>query len=146
MVDLLQYFCKQNCLPRTATENIVACSDQIFESDGKDIAFFFDSFEEIPEELQGNSFISKIIKRKVLPDSVLVVSSLPHASASLRQEATVMVYPLGFTKMEQKKQFIKQALKEQTQDITQVTQYLEQNSTISDLCWIPFNMTALLHL
>ena len=143
LVDLLQYFCKENCLPRTATENIVACSDQIFESDGKDIAFFFDSFEEIPQE---NGIISKIMKRKVLPKCALVVSSLPHASASLRQEATVTVHPLGFTKMEQKTQFIKQALKDQTQHITQVTQYLEQNSTISDLCQIPFNMTALLHL
>ena len=146
LVDLLQYFCKENCLPTTATENVVACSDKIYESNGKDIAFFFDSFEEIPKELQENSFISKIIKRKVLPDSVLVVSSLPHVSASLRQEATVTVHPLGFTKMEQKKQFIKEALKDQKQHITQVTQYVEQNSTISNLCRIPFNMTALLHL
>ena len=143
LVDLLQYFCEENCLPRTATETIVACSDQIFESDGKDVAFFFDSFEEeIPQE---NSFISKIMKRKVLPNCVLVVSSLPHASARLRQEATVTVCLLGFT-MEQKKQFIKQALKNQTQHITEVTQYIEQNSTISDLCWIPFNMAVLLYL
>ena len=27
LVDLLQYFCEENCLSRTATENIVACSD-----------------------------------------------------------------------------------------------------------------------
>ena len=33
-VDLLQYFCKKNCLSRTETENIVACSDQIFENNG----------------------------------------------------------------------------------------------------------------
>ena len=146
LVDLLQYFCEENCLSRTATENIVACSDQIFESDGKNIAFLFDSFEEISNDSWENGFISKIMKRKVLPNCVLVVSSLPYASANLRQEATVTVYLLGFTKMEQKKQFIKLALKGQTQHVGEVTHYLEQNSTVSDLCWIPFNMTILLYL
>ena len=146
LVDLLQYFCEENCLSRTATENIVACSDQIFESNGKDIAFFFDSFEEFPIELWENSFVFKIMKRKILPNCVLVVSSLPHASASLRQEATVTVHPLGFTEMEHKKQFIKQALKDQAQHISQVVQYLEDNSTICDLCWIPSNMANLLFL
>ena len=143
LAGLLQYFCEENCLSGTATENIIACSDQIFESDGKDIAFFFDSFEEIPQE---NSFISKIMKRKFLPNCTLVVSSLPHASANLRQEAAVTVYLLGFTKMEQKKQFLKHALKDHAQHITEVTQYLEQNSAINDLCWIPFNMAVLLYL
>ena len=146
LVDLLQYFCKKNCLSRTETENIVACSDQIFENDGKDIAFLFDSFEEFPSKLWENSFIFKIMKRKVLPNCVMVASSLPHATASLRQEATVTVHPLGFTEMEHKKQFIKQALKDQTQHISQVVQYLEDNSTICDLCWIPFNMAILLFL
>ena len=75
----------------------------------------------------------------------LVVSSRPHATVHLREQATVRVDILGFTEMEQNR-FIQQALKERPQTIKELTQYLEDHFTISSLCVVPFNMVVLLFL
>lgn len=145
MIGFLQYFCEENGWP---IKNLAACSDHLSKSGGKNVVFLFDGFDEIPVNSQNNhnSFIFKIIKRKVLPYCALVISSRPHVSLYLRQQATVRVHALGFTEIEQKKQFIEHTLKDQAQDIREVTQYLEHDTTISNLCFSPFNMAVLLFL
>ena len=140
--DLLQHFCEGNS--RTI-EIVAACHDYLSENGGKDLAFLFDGFDEYPEKLQKNSLIVDILKRKVLPYCALVVSSRPHASVQLRKRATVKVDILGFTEIERNR-FIQQALKEQPQSIKDLTQYLEDHFTISNLCAVPFNMVVLLFL
>ena len=70
------------------------------ENGGKDLVFLFDGFDEFPTELQKKSFISKILNRKALPHFALVLSSRPHATAHLRELATVRVDILGFTEIE----------------------------------------------
>ena len=141
--DLLQLFCKRG--DTRATHISTACSDYLVDNDGKDLVFLFDGFDEYPEALQKNSLIADILKRKVLPYCALVVSSRPHATAHLREQATVRVDILGFTEIE-RNQFIQQALKEQPQSIKELTQYLEDHFTISSLCVVPFNMVVLLFL
>ena len=140
--DLLQLFCMGN---RRAVDIAAACQDHLYENGGKDIAFLFDGFDEYPEDLQKNSLIANILRRKVLPYCAFVVSSRPHATVHLRQQATVRVDILGFTEVE-RNQFIQQALKEQPQSIKELTQYLEDHFTISSLCVVPFNMVVLLYL
>ena len=137
----LQYFCEKSGFPRKVIESVFASSDNIT---GKNVAFFFDSFEELPTDLQDN-FVYKILKRELLPDCLLVVSSRPHASARLRPKATVRVHLLGFTKMKQKKKFIEQALEDQQQN-TEVTQYLKHESTVNNLCFVPLNMAILWYM
>ena len=140
--DLLQLFCMGN---RRAVDIAAACHDHLYENGGKDLVFLFDGFDEYPEELQKNSLIADILRRKVLPYCALVVSSRPHATVYLRKQATVRVDILGFTEVE-RNQFIQQALKEQPQSIKELTQYLEDHFTISSLCVVPFNMVVLLYL
>ena len=140
--DLLQHFCMGK---RRAVEIAAACHDYLCENGGKDVAFLFDGFDEYPENLQKKSFITDILKRKVLPYCALVVSSRPHATVHLREQATVRVDILGFTEVE-RNQFIQQALKEQPQSVKELTQYLEDHFTISSLCVVPFNMVVLLFL
>ena len=140
--DLLQYFCMGN---RRAVEIAAACHDYLSNNGGKDLVFLFDGFDEYPEDLQENSLIADILKRKVLPHCALVVSSRPHATVHLRERSTVRVDILGFTEVE-RNQFIEQALKEQPQSIKELTQYLEDHFTISSLCAVPFNMVVLLFL
>ena len=128
MSDLLQLFCNRE---HTRTKQIsTACSDYLVQNNGKDLVFLFDGFDEYPEVLQKNGLIADMLKRKVLPECTLVVSSRPHATVHLREQATVRVDILGFTKVEQN-QFIQQALKEQPQSIKKVAQYLENHYTIN---------------
>ena len=141
--DLLQLFCKRG--DTRAAQVSAACSDYLVYNDGKDLVILFDGFDEFPETLQKDSLVVDILKRKVLPHCTLVVSSRPHATAHLRERATVRVDILDFTEIE-RNQFIQQALKEQPQSIKELTQYLEDHFTISSLCVVPFNMVVLLFL
>ena len=141
--DLLQLFCNRE--DTRATQIATTCSDYLVQNGGKGLVFLFDGFDEYPEELQKNNLIADILRRKVLPYCALVVSSRPHATVHLREQATLRVDILGFSEVQQN-QFIQQALKEQPQSIKELTQYLENHFTISSLCVVPFNMVVLLYL
>ena len=141
--DLLRLFCSREDM--RATEISTASCEYFVQNGGKGIAFLFDGFDEYPEALQKNRLIADILKRKELPHCALVVSSRPHATAQLREQATIRVEILGFTKIE-RNQFIQQALKGQPQSINELTQYLEYHYIIGSLCVVPFNMVALLFL
>ena len=140
--DLLRSFCKRD---RRATETASACSDYLSENNGEDLALLFDGYDEYPERLQKDSLIADILEREVLPRCGLIVSSRPHASVSLRQHATVKVDILGFTEAE-REHYIKESMKGQPQKIDELTQYLQAHSTISSLCFVPFNLVVLAYL
>ena len=140
--DLLQSFCRRD---RRGTETASACSDYLSVNNGKDLALLFDGYDEYPEQSRNDSLIADILKRKVLPLCGLIVSSRPHASASLRQKATVRVDILGFTEAE-REHYIKESMKGQSQKIDKLTQYLQGHLTISSLCFVPFNLVALVYL
>ena len=142
VADLFQLVCEGDT---HATENATACSKYLFNNNGKDVVFLFDGYDEFPEHLQKHSLITSILKRKVLPHCGLVVSSRPHASVKLRQQATIKVDILGFAK-EERKLYIEQSLKGQPQAVKELTEYLEGNLTINGLCFIPFNMVILIYL
>ena len=124
--DLLQHFCEGN---RRAIEIATACHDYLSENGGKDLVFLFDGFDELLVELQKNSLVYKILSHKLLANCGIEISSCPHTSVHLREQATIRVDILGFTGKEQK-HFIQQALREQPQGINELTQYLEHHVTI----------------
>ena len=140
--DLLWLFCRRD---RRATETASACSDYLSENNGEDLALLFDGYDEYPERLRNNSLVADILAREVLPCCGLIVSSRPHASVSLRQQATMRVDILGFTEAE-REHYIKESMKDQPQKIDELTQYLQGHSTISSLCFVPFNLVVLAYL
>ena len=140
--DLLQHFCEGH---RKATEISAICYDYLSVNGGRDLVVLLDGFDEYPDKLQKNSFVSKVLNRKLLPNCSLVVSSRPHATVNLREQATVRVDILGFTDIEQN-QFIEHALKKQPQSIKQLTEYLDKHFCTRSLCVVPFNMVVLLFL
>jgi len=140
--DLLQLFCKgDSSSPEIAT----AGSRYFFSNGGEDVAFLIDGYDEFPEKLQNHSLIADILKREVLPCCGIVVSSRPHASVKLRKQASILVEILGFSEKE-RLCYIEQSLKGQTHKIDELTQYLQLHPTISNLCFVPFNMLVLLFL
>ena len=140
--DLLQPFCTGD---RRAIEISSACSDYLLENDGEDLVLLLDGYDEYPETLRKDSLIASLLKHKVLPHCGLIVSSRPHASVSLRDQATVRVDILGFTKAE-REHYITQSMKGQPQKVNELTRYLQGHSTISSLCFIPFNLVVLVYL
>ena len=140
--SLLQLFCEGD---ERAAEITGPCCDHLFTSGGKELVLLLDGYDEYPENLRARSLIAKILDRKVLPNCCLIVSSRPHASVSLREEASVKVDILGFTEKE-RHHFIEQAFKEQPRNIEKLTTYLKDHFTINNLCLIPFNIVILVFL
>ena len=120
------------------------CIKHISSNQGKSLTLLLDGYDEMPEELRGNSLIADILNHQVLPDCGLVVSSRPHASLLLREQASLRVDILGFSE-EQRKHYIEHSLNDQSQ-IKQLNTYLDQHNIISSLCYLPFNILMLLFL
>ena len=140
--NLLQLYCKGD---ERASEIVNASSDQLFDNGGKDLTLLLDGFDELPEDLRKNSLIADILKRQVLPQCGLVLSSRPHASKIFHNKATLIVDILGFTE-EDRRQCIEQVFQGEPQKIKELSQYLDDHSRINSLCFVPFNMVVLLFL
>ena len=140
--DLLKLFCKRD---QEAAEIVSTCSKYFLNNDGEDLALMLDGYDEYPERLRKDSLIAEILNREVLPHCGLIISSRPHASVSLRDQATVRVDILGFTEAE-REHYITQSMKGQPQKVDELTRYLQGHSTISSLCFIPFNLVVLVYL
>ena len=140
--DLLKLFCKRD---QEAAEIASACSKYLLNNDGEDLVLMFDGYDEYPENLRKDGLIADILKRKVLPCCGLIVSSRPDASVSLREQATVRVEILGFSEAE-REHYITESMKGQPQKVEELTRYLQGHSTISSLCFVPFNIVVLVYL
>ena len=137
--DLVHHFYhydKQACLDLTS---------YLRKDGGKSVTILFDGYDELLVHLQQNSFIADLLQHKVLPACSIVVSSRPHASTLLRDNIGRQVEILGFSEQDQQ-HFIEHSLKDQPHKISELKQYLKHHSAISNLCFIPFNMTILLFL
>ena len=140
---LLQNLCCKG--DEEANSTVTLCNDYLNENGGKDLLFLFDGYDEFPESLRKDSLIASILKRNVLPLCGLIVSSRPHASVGLRQQATIKVNILGFAD-KGRKAYIEESLKGQPEKIKELIEYLDNHLTINGLCFTPFNMIVLLHL
>ena len=87
--------------------------------------------------------VGNILNCEILPDCGLIVSSRPHASVNLHEEASVQVEILCFTE-EEREHYIHHALKQEPHSIINLTNYLEQHWTISSFMlfkpgtrWLP---------
>ena len=123
-------------------EQVTSC---VAQDGGKSVTILLDGYDELPPNLRQNSFIVDLLQHKVLPACSIVVSSRPHASTHLRDNISCQVEILGFSEQDQQ-HFIEHSLKGQPHKISELKQYLKHHSTISNLCFIPFNMTILLFL
>ena len=140
--EIFKFYCEGDT---KATEVATACSDYFLNNGGQDLLFLFDGFDELPKAVQSDSLIRKIIERKVLPKCGLIVSTRPHVSAYLRTWAVYMVDILGFAEAE-RNHYIQNACKGQPEQIDELITYLNTHSTISSLCFVPFNMVVLIYL
>ena len=140
--DLVKYYYQFD----ESSENVASsCAEYLLNSDGKHVTFILDGYDEYPENLRRNGFISDIVWCKRMSKRGLVLTSRPHVSAHLHQWFDRRVDILGFTK-EDRQNYISSSLEQRTEDIAPLIKYLDSHLTINSLCFVPFNMTMLLWL
>ena len=140
--DLVKYYYQFD----ESSENVASsCAEYLLNSDGEHVTFILDGYDEYPENLRQNGFISDIVWCKRMSKRGLVLTSRPHVSAHLHRWFDRRVDILGFTK-EDRQNYISSSLEQRTEDIAPLINYLDSHLTINSLCFIPFNMTMLLWL
>ena len=125
-----------------------SCVTEISEDSGNGLTLLLDGYDELPNNLRKDGFISEILQHKILPCCGIVVSSRPYASTRLRSNATCTIEILGFSEDDQR-DFIQQSLEkvpDKHHKVTELNKYLQTHTAIGSLCYIPFYMTILLFL
>ena len=136
--NLLQFVFKNDIM-------IPCLTDHILQTEGSDTVVVFDGYDELSEEIKKNSIIADIINRRILTKCCLVVTSRPTASACLHVNVDRRVEVVGFTE-EDRLDYIQSAFENCDEKVKALQHYLQSNPTINALCYIPLNMTILLHL
>ena len=130
-------------------ENIDDLKEYVTKSNGVDIAFVFDGFDEYPVALQKQSFITDLIKGendgKFFLSSAVIVTSRPTATLFLHHEVDRRIEILGFPKEERKK-YISLSLSNSFDKIQDLNKYLKQHPIIDKLCYIPLHLAILIYI
>ena len=114
---------------------------------GKGVTLLFDGYDEFPEGLRDNSYLSNVISHEVfeLQSCNIIITSRPSASACLHNNIDLRVEILGFTK-EHRKSYIVHALKDNPNAIQDLLEYLECSHSVDAYCHVPLSMAILVFL
>ena len=128
------------------TDEITVCSKYFSAKSGEEVLFLIDGFDEMPLDMLNDSFINNILVRHCLPCCGILLSSRPSAAQTVMDKYTPtnMVNILGFNE-QQRIDYINSVLQD-SKDIQKITNYFQTHFTISNLCFIPFNLAVLLYL
>ena len=113
---------------------------------GDRVCFILDGYDEYSPRLGDKSVINQLIHKAYLPLAMVIITSRPVATATLRPKATRRVEILGFSK----KQFIKfvnsypfERLIESTEELDstklKLMTYLKACSNVLNMCYLPIN-------
>ena len=137
--SLVKYFFQDEDLTKDITKWLIVTS-------GKYLTIILDGYDEMSEESsKACCIIDEIIRRKILPNCGIVITSRPAASLHLHDIVTCRAEILGFTEQD-RHNFIQNALVNQKDKIKELIDYLASNPSLNALCYIPLNMSILLCL
>ena len=121
---------------------------QIKASNGFNVLFIFDGWDEFPPPLQRESLISTIIRQPwelSLHQSTVLITSRPVSSGNLLHIADRRVEILGFTQ-HQIREYIEKALDGNSTLIQTLVQHLEEHPVIEGYCYVPLHVAILVHI
>ena len=127
-----------------------ALADEVTRSQGKDVLFILDGFDELPKALQKKSYLLDLISGRVLPESTVLVTSRPSATAELLTSCRPMVDKhveiLGFTQ-ESVDAYAKSIFSE-PEKLAKFQSYISasQNPAINSLMYIPLNAAIVVEI
>ena len=138
LVELVEYV-GGGCLDNEQCE---ICTHQL--KNAKSICFVLDGYDEYSCASQQGSFITRLIEREILPDSIVVITSRYTANTiNLRDKVEKRIEILGLDKRERDK-YVTEALSE-SQKI-KFQKYLREHPIINDYCYVPLYLVILLYL
>ena len=119
-------------------------SDEIITSNGKDILFILDGWDELPRN-QDQTVLLKLIKGLLLQKSSIIITSRPTTTACLHSLVSTRIEILGFTKKELHHYFLA-CLHNSIENADKLLQIIKANPILEGTCYLPLNASIMVHL
>ena len=123
--------------------------EEVFKSQGKGILFLLDGFDELPNHLQRNGYLLKLIRGSILPESTVLVTSRPSATAELLTSCKPQkrVEVLGFTQ-ESVEAYASSVFQSEPDTLEKFKAYISasNNTAITGLMYIPLNAAIVVQI
>ena len=135
-------------LPARTSEMSQSIASQLQATDGKNVLFILDGWDEFPHHLMNKSLVSTIIYQPYnlsLHQSTVLITSRPVSSGNLFHIADRRIEILGFTQ-HQIHEYINKALDGNSTLIQKLVQHLEDHPVIEGYCYIPLHSAILVHI
>ena len=135
-------------LPGRNIEMCQSNSSHIQATDGKNVLFVFDGWDEFPPDLMKDSLVSTILRQPhklSLHQCTVLITSRPVSSGNLHNIADRRVEILGFTQ-QQIRDYIEKALEGNSAHVQQLVRHLEEHPVIEGYCYIPLHLAILVHI
>ena len=117
---------------------------ELSASDGKDILFILDGWDELPHKARGRSVIIDILKST---NYDVIITSRPTSSMSLHRLGlmNVRIEILGFAS-EELKNFFTKRLGNDTKSVETLEQRIQENPVIAGTSYLPLNASIIVYL
>ena len=133
--NMSQLFCQYE------NEDKKSLVEEVAKSQGRDMLFILDGFDELPKTLQEESFLLDLIRGRVLPASTVLVTSRPSATTELRTSCRPKhIEILGFTQ-ESVEAYASSVFSSEPEKLTKFKAYISasENPAINSLMYVPLN-------
>ena len=105
---------------------------------GLGLCFVLDGLDEyIPQ--RRNAYIYELIRKRVLPKSVVIVASRPAAAADFRSDATMQIEVLGFLKDQIHDYIGKYPFSSHSKSHEVLHGYLDEHPNVLHMCYLPIH-------
>ena len=111
---------------------------------GLGLCFILDGLDEYSPNSSGDYIVS-LIKRQILPNALVIVSSRPAATAKFRSKADIQVEVLGFLK-EQIRDYIDLYKFSAESKNAELHKYLHQHPNVHHMCYLPIHVAMVCFL
>ena len=141
--------CLADLIPDPDQEQKKAIAQAISASSREDVCFWFDGWDEMPQEVQRESFVASFIRRdspgSSLPKCTTVVTTRPEASY-LRVKSSEEIWMNGLT-VNKVHEIITISVERTDHDPSELIASLESNTSLQAFCLtVPINVVLLISL
>ena len=153
LVHLRGFFNKHNITLRNIVQQYYMQESKLVDEvikysedhNGRGLCFILDGLDEYRPDSKNRTFIFQLIKRQLLPKSIVIVASRPAATAKLRNIATRQVEVIGFLKQQIDDYIEKYSFSDfcKREDLHK---YLEQHPNVRHMCYLPIHAAMVCYL
>ena len=143
--------CLADFIPHPDQEQRKAIAQAISATSGKGVCFWFDGWDEMPQEVQRDSFVASFIRRdspgSSLPRCTTVVTTRPEASSLAIKSSEEIWMSLNGLTGNKVNEIITKSVEGTDHDPSELIASLESNTSLQAFCsTVPINVAILISL